>query len=245
MGLVRLHHAARPGRGDRDPPLPPAMRLLPIALATLAALAASGQPVAADSVAARPAFAVPVTGDFEPPQTSAALAYAYSALATAAPVAAGLALDSAFGPDPESGSNRPAAVVLVLGGAWFGPLAGNLSLGAGADARRAFLLSGGGFVAGVAIAGAGVAITGVCVVGDLADGVLGSGDCAVGPAATALFVVAAATAALGTAAGAAYSLATVPANAERARRYRQVHSSVSAAPGWRAGGPALAVRVGL
>ena len=225
------------------------MRRLPLALlvAALAAPAASGQPAGQDSVARRPAFEVPLTGDFAPPQTSAVRAYLYSVAATAIPIAAGVLLLRASDPSETPGGFSPgdAGIVLVYAGAWFGPNAGNLSLGAGADARRSFMVAGGGFLAGVVLAGAGVGVAGVCVLDDLSRGRLGDDDCLAGPVATGLIVMGAAVAVVGTVAGTGYALATVPANAARARRYRQAYPDVTVAPGWRAGRPALSVRVGL
>lgn len=218
-----------------------------LVLAALAAPAGSGQPVATDSIAHRPAFSVPVTGDFAPPQTSAVRAYLYSAAATAVPVAAGVLLLQAGGPSDTPGQATPGdlGIVLVIAGAAFGPAVGNLSLGAGTDVRRGVALVAGGFAGGVVLAGGGVAIAGFCIAGDLASGQLGSADCAAEPLAVALLVAGVAVAAVGAVAGTAYSLATVPRNASRARTYRRAHPRVAVAPGWRAGAPALGIRVGL
>ena len=212
----------------------------------LAAATASAQPVLPDSVARRPPFSVPVTGDFAPPQTSAAVAYLSSVAATAGPIVAGIALNDVLGADPETGSERPAVVTLVLAGAWVGPHVGNLTLGAGGDARRGFALTAGGFLSGVALAGVAVVIAGTCALDDIRGGEIGSGDtCADGPVVVGLLVTGAALAAAGTVAGTAYALVTIPRNADRAQRYRRAYPRVSVAPSWGAGGPAASVRVGL
>lgn len=214
-------------------------------LLALAAPALGQAPV--DSVPPRPAFSVPVTGDFQPPQTSALRAYAYSVAATAVPIAAGALLLRVSEPADTAGEVTPGdvGIMLVFAGVMAGPTAGNLSLGAGADARRGVFMSGGGFVAGVALAGGGVAVAGFCLAGDLVRGELGSGDCVAGPLAVVLLVGGAAAAAAGTLAGTVYHFVTIPRNAARARRYRQVHPRVAVAPGWRSGGPSVSVRVGL
>ncbi len=220
-------------------------RLLALAATLLIAAASSAQPVALDSVARRPAFGVPLSGDFEPAQTSAALAYVAAAASTAGPIALGIVLDDVLGASPETGGERPTVITLVLAGAWFGPHVGNLTLGAGQDVRRGFALTAGGFLSGVVLAGGAVLVGGVCLVGDIAQGEIGSGDCAAGPLVTVLLVSAAVLTAAGTLAGTAYGLATIPRNAARAQRYRQSYPRVAVAPGWRSGGPALSVRVGL
>ncbi len=218
-----------------------------LVLAALAAPAASGQPAALDSVPPRPSFSVPVTGDFAPPQTSAARAYLYSAAATAVPVAAGVLLLQASGPSGTAGQVTPGdvGIVLVIAGAWLGPAAGNLSLGAGADVRRGAVLTAGGFLTGAVLAGGAVAVAGVCVVGDLAQGRLGGEGCTLGPLAAGLLIAGGVAAAVGTVAGTAYNMGTIPRNAARAQRYRRAYSRVSVTPRWRSGEPALSVRVGL
>ena len=125
-----------------------------------------------------------------PPQTSAPVAYLYAAVATALPVAAGVLLLQSDGPSGTAGrvSAGDIGVTLVIAGAWFGPLAGNLSLGAGRDARAGVLLTATGFVSGVVLAGAGVAVGGTCVVADLARNEVGSADCPAGTLSTALLV---------------------------------------------------------
>ena len=222
-------------------------RLLALVSTLLIAAASAAQPVAVDSVARRPAFGVPLTGDFEPPQTSAALAYLYSAAATAIPLAAGAVLLQISEPSGTAGQVSPGDIgmYLVIAGVWAGPAAGNLSLGAGGDVRRGAVYTVGGFLSGVVLAGGAVLIGGVCLAGDLAQGQIGSGDCAAGPLVAVLLVSAAALTAAGTLAGAGHHLATIPRNAALAQRYRQSHPRVALAPGWRSGGPALSLRVGL
>ena len=213
----------------------------------LATAAASAQPASRDSVPRLPAFSVPVTGDFAPPQTSAARAYLYSAAATAVPIAVGALLLRTGEPSGEPGgvSLDDVGFVVALSGVWFGPLAGNLSLGAGEDARRAFLYSGAGFLGGVVLAGVATAIAGGCVVSDLARRQTLSSECVDHPVVVGLVVTGAAVAAAGALGGAGYALGTVPRNAARARLYREAHPRLSAAPGWRSGGPALTLRVDL
>ena len=214
-------------------------RALLLALAALAAPAASGQPVAVDSLPRRPPFHVPITQDFAPPQTSAARAYLYSAVATGGPILVGVLLNE-VAPPSEDGAVGQVAVALVLTGAMIGPMAGNLSLGAASDVRRALVPKSIGAVGGAVLflAGAGAGL--LCITDALATG----GECD-GGAVTALWVTAGVVMAGGLVVGAAMDLATIPANAARARRYRQAHPRVTVAPGWRAGAPALGVRAWL
>ena len=222
------------------------MRLRPslLALVALAAPVASGQPVGAppaapDSVARLPAFSVPVVRDFEPPHTSAARAFAYSTAGTVGPILLGLLANRAFPPDDEDGPLSMLGTGLIVAGVMAGPPLGNLSLGAVESVRQA----GRPKVIGVAV-GSGIILVGVAATAGCAlEGAGARGACVADP--LALLTAGGAVVATGMAVGSVIDLATIPANAARARRYRQVHSSVSAAPGWRAGGPALAVRVGL
>lgn len=194
-----------------------------VVLAGLAAPVASGQVAAADSVAVLPPFRIPIKGDFAPPQTSALRAYAYSAGVAGGTVALGYLLHRA----PEGGSMATSSTAQAVGaflmviGAGFGSSAGNVSLGAMDDVTRA------AYIRMVGVFGGTVGIVGLLA---------GSGE---------VFVVGTAVMGAGLVGGVAYDLATIPGNAARARRYRQAYPRVSIAPGWRAGAPALGVRVGL
>ena len=215
----------------------------PLALAlVLVAVPASGQPASTDSVAVLPPFRVPITEDFAPPHTSAARAYLYSALATGGAVAVGLALEAALGDSPpeSDGSLRDGAGPgLVLIGVMLGPSVGNLSLGAAGDARRAFVPKTIGLMAGGALVLMGLGSEFLCVADQLATGEGCRGNY------TVFLTVAGVVTAGGIVVGTVIDLTTIPANAARAQRYRRAHPRVSVAPGWRAGAPALGVRVGL
>ena len=222
-------------------------RLWLVALVSLSARAvpaASGQPVVVDSLARLPTFNVPITEDFAPPHASAARAYLYSAVATGGLVAAGLLVEEALGDSPpeSDGSLRDGiGPALVIFGVLMGPSVGNLSLGAVEDARRAFVPKAVGLGVGAGLGAAGLTTALVCTLSSFDTG--DTGGC--GTVVIALFVSGAAAATVGVGIGTVRDLSTIPANAERARRYRQAHPHVTVAPGWRSGGPALSVRVGL
>ena len=227
-------------------PPPLVMRFHPClaVLAALAAPVASGQPVgtlpaAPDSVVRLPPFSVPIVRDFEPPHTSAVRAFAYSVVGTVGPVVLGLLANPAFPSTPEDDPLAMLGTGLIVAGVMIGPPLGNLSLGAVESVEQA----GKPKVIGVTV-GTGIVLVGVvATVGCALEGAGAQGACVGDP--LALLTAGGAVVATGMAVGSVVDFATIPRNAERARRYRQAHPRVSAAPGWRAGRPALAVRVGL
>ena len=204
-------------------------RTLALLLALAAGHAASGQPLA------------PPAPDLPPPtlrpsHSSAGRAYLYSAAATAGTVGLGLLLVEVLpkgDPTRDSFTPQDLAWVVVAAGAIGGPSVGNLTLGAGDDVGRAYTVKAIGVAGGGGLVLLGVVSALSCV----ADGP----PCG---AAEGLLVAGAVVTGAGLVAGTAYDLATIPRNAARARRSRQ-SPPVSVAPGWRGGGPALALRVGL
>ena len=206
-------------------------RVVPLALVLAASAAHAQEP--ADSLQRLPPFSIPIREDFEPPQTSAGRAYLYSAAATGGTVALGYLLYMAL---PESdltessfSANYVGVVVMGLG-VVAGPAVGNLSLGAVDDVKRAQAISAAGFLSGAVLVTVSL-------------GAAAGGD--PGTVSEGLFVAGVALAGAGYVGGVAYTLATIPRNAARAQRYRQSYPRVAVAPGWRSGGPALSVRVGL
>ncbi len=190
-----------------------------------------------------------VTGNFAPPQTSAARAFLYSGVTTGALVGAGTLLivtQQTFNEDDLLTTSGQIATVLIAAGVFVGPALGNMSLGAGATVDRGLGISLTGMKVGSAliVAGAGVLLL----------------DLGTGPE-THLAVPALALlgGGLGVAAGgfvvaAVYNLATIPANARWAQRARANGNRVpagaprvSVTPGvdLRHEAPMLTLRVGL
>ena len=209
-----------------------ALRCAAAALLTVAS--ASAQPVAGDSLPGRlpPTVAAP-SGS---PQASAARAYVYSLAATGGLVGLGVltehAVDAAS--DDDVSALRGIGYVVGLAGVLVGPAVGNVSLGAGADLETSTTIKMVGVGSGFVIPAVGFVATLACYAasgeaeacGDVLRGSLTLGRIAlVG----------------GLAAGAAYDLATIPRNAERAHQMRPV----TVGPGLRQGHPTLSVRVGL
>ena len=195
--------------------------------------------MAADSVARLPPFSVPIVRDFEPPHTSATRAFAYSTAGTVGPIVLGLLANRAFPPGNEDDPLSMLGTGLIVAGVMVGRPLGNLSLGAVESVRQA----GKPKVIGVTIGSSIILVGVVATAGCALEGAGARGACIGDP--LILLTAGGAVVATGMALGSLMDLATIPRNAERARRYRQAHPRVSAAPGWRAGRPALAVRVGL
>lgn len=200
------------------------LRALLAALLLAPALAAAQAP---DSLRLLPAFGIPVTGDFRPPQTSAARAYLYSATATGALVGVGYLLyEHGPQPDPTLASTayvREAGGLLMILGVMAGPMAGNLSLGAGRDAGHGVRFKAAGAIGGSVLLGVALVSAGVC----LGSGAQ-SGTCPLEPVAVGAFYGIPVVIGAGLAVGAVYDLATIPANARWARQARATGNRVPA-----------------
>lgn len=218
------------------------MRTALLALLLLPALAAAQAPP--DSLRTLPEFGVPVSGDFRPPQTSAARAYLYSAAATGVLVGVGYLVDRAAAAalDPTTSDSYLLDVggFLMAAGVIGGPMVGNLSLGAGADVRRGAAPKLVGIAVGGSLVLAGTLSALACIPAQ-------SDGC--GGAAGVLVVGGAVVGVVGLAVGTVYDLATIPGNARWARRARANGNRVpvALAPGYdaRADAPVLTLRVGL
>lgn len=203
-------------------------------LLALVLLVASGASAQTDSLRALPPFRIPVTENFRPPQTSAARAYAYSALATGALVALGYAVYSS---DPaEDGARQTVGGALIAVGVLGGPMVGHLSLGRAEATEAGFRVKAAGLIAGGGAILLGVGALLACV----PDGECGVAD----DVATVLVIGGAGVMATGVAAGAVVDLATIPASARWAREARANgdRAAVSPTVGLRRGAPVVGLR---
>lgn len=221
-----------------------------LALAAVLALATVSAAAQTEPMQALPPFNIRAEGNFRPPQTSAVRATFYAVAATGALVAVGYVVDRAVAGaiDPTT-SDSPALEIghlIMAFGVIGGPMAGNLSLGAGEALGRSAGIKATGITAGgfVIVIGLGASL-----------GCVFSADCLVlDDIALGLIYGGAGIMAAGVAVGAVVDFVTIPASARWAQRVRANGNRepaeaprVSVTPGYdvRRGAPMLALRVGL